>query len=493
MRAHYWISCWIALAACQITAASPTLQTNVIPVFPDGTTVSIAIGDVNGDGKNELVAVSSQYNAVRIGRVSSDGTWTLLQSIPLGIPSGYPAAQFVSLTIVDMNGDGLKDFVFWGRSNSNKGLLYVLTQTPTGAFVIATYPTPETDADYGMAIADINGDGLPDVITANFGYSSTATLFVLYNAPNTTRFTTYQAIASPSPRILYVYSADLNGDSKMDLFATTHPYGTPGLVVAYNQGTSLGTATILSGPSITETAGFGILNPDGLPDLLTTDGIPNAYTQYISRYHGYAYASPQRLNPGNEPRSPRILDLNGDGVPDLVIDNTLDHTLAVYYGDPVTRQLRSSPFILSGPNLLSTDHGEHGSSDPLTVGDLDNDGLADVVFAVSRIVWIHQLAQAPPVIGTSFNASKIGLNGTSTLSFTITNPDSTTMQAGISFSDTFPSGLLVATPNSLNITGAGCSLNRQCHRRRGIWRCDRCRWHDWTFRLLHGDRESHWR
>ena len=222
---------FLVSATKQVTATTPLL-TNIIPVFPDGTYVSAAIGDVYGDGQNELVAVSGQYNVVRIGRVSSDGTWALLQEIPLGVPSGFPNVQLVSLAIVDMNGDGLKDIVFWGRGNAAKGLLYVLTQTQIGTFVVSTYPTPETDADYGMAIADINGDGLPDVITANHGFSTAATIFVLYNAPNATRFTTYQAIPSPSPRLYYVYSADLNGDGKMDVFATTHPYGTPGVVLA---------------------------------------------------------------------------------------------------------------------------------------------------------------------------------------------------------------------------------------------------------------------
>lgn len=178
---------------------------------------------------------------------------------------------------------------------------------------------------------------------------------------------------------------------------------------------------MLTGPSLTETAGFGVLDPDGLPDLVTTDGIPDAYTQYIRRYHAYSYASPMQLSPGNEPRSPRILDLNGDGVPDLVVDNTLDHTLAVYFGDPATRQLGTTPFILSDPNLLTTDHGEHTASDPLVVGDLDNDGVQDVVFAVARIVWIHRPAASPDAyqIGYASNLlvgdSYINLTNTGTV------------------------------------------------------------------------------
>jgi hypothetical protein len=282
-----------------------------------------------------------------------------------------------------------------------------------------------------MAIADINGDGLPDVITANHGYSAPATLFVLYNAPDSTRFTSQtnpppQILPSPSGRILYIYGLDLNGDGRADVVATTHPYGSPGVVVAYNQGFSannpyLAAATMLPGPSVTETAGFGVLGQNSMPSLVTTDGIPNAYSQWISLFQGPSYSSPLRLSPGNEPRSPRILDINGDGAPDLVIDNTLDRTLAVYFGDPATGQLNLTPFIFSDPNLLSTDHGPGGATDPLTVGDLDNNGVQDVVFVVNRIIWIRNVPSQNsqsitfgPLVNLTYGAAPFALSATAT-------------------------------------------------------------------------------
>ena len=43
----------------------------------------------------------------------------------------------------------------------------------------SVYPTPETDAGYGMALGDI--DGLLDVVTTNLGFSSASAVFVLHN------------------------------------------------------------------------------------------------------------------------------------------------------------------------------------------------------------------------------------------------------------------------------------------------------------------------
>src|SRR5262249_36677864 len=55
----------------------------------------------------------------------------------------------------------------------------------------------------------------------------------------------------------------------------------------------------------------------------------------------------------------------------------------------------------------------------------------------------------PPTIAKSFDVASIPINGTSTLTFTLTNPNSATTLSGISFGDSFPSGMLVASPNGL--------------------------------------------
>ena len=63
---------------------------------------------------------------------------------------------------------------------------------------------------------------------------------------------------------------------------------------------------------------------------------------------------------------------------------------------------------------------------------------------------------APPSISKSFSPFTIGVNGTSTLTFTITNPNATTALTNVGFSDPFPSGVVIANPNGVT---ANCAAN----------------------------------
>ncbi|HLJ90725.1 MAG TPA: hypothetical protein VKZ53_28220 [Candidatus Angelobacter sp.] len=65
------------------------------------------------------------------------------------------------------------------------------------------------------------------------------------------------------------------------------------------------------------------------------------------------------------------------------------------------------------------------------------------------IVARAQAQVAPPTIAKAFNPGSISVNNSTTLTFTLTNPNASTALTGVSFSDTLPSGLIIANPDSL--------------------------------------------
>jgi hypothetical protein len=76
----------------------------------------------------------------------------------------------------------------------------------------------------------------------------------------------------------------------------------------------------------------------------------------------------------------------------------------------------------------------------------------------AAIATYKAVPAVPPSISAAFSPSTIPLNGTSTLTFTITNPNASNALTGVAFSDTLPTGLVVATPNGLTNTAGGTAL-----------------------------------
>ncbi len=83
-------------------------------------------------------------------------------------------------------------------------------------------------------------------------------------------------------------------------------------------------------------------------------------------------------------------------------------------------------------------------------------GNTDFTGGTGSLTGNPQVVVAPPAIAASFTPGTVPQNGTSTLTFTITNPAANTIAAtGVAFTDTLPSGLVVATPNGLANTCGG--------------------------------------
>ena len=131
---------------------------------------SLAIGDLNGDGKPDLVV--PDYAANRVAVLLGTGTGAF------GSPTYYPVGDRpFSVAIGDLNGDGKPDLAVTNGSSKN---VSILLGDGTGPFGPATNFTVGSNAS-GVALADFNGDNKPDLAVAN-AWSDTVS--ILLNTTN---------------------------------------------------------------------------------------------------------------------------------------------------------------------------------------------------------------------------------------------------------------------------------------------------------------------
>ena len=192
--------------------------------IPDDVT-NVALGDMDGDGCADAVTTET-FGLVRIFKGTCDGSFVAFTNVTT-VGAGDDGA---TIALADMDGDGHLDVVttglflgvdpFWGQEATN--LVSFLKGDGHGNLSVAKVYRNEPDC-FGLAIADLNGDGKPDAITA---CQDTDTAAVFLN-DDTGGFTAPyggylgyiqngQGGTINAPFTDF-YFTDLNGDGKPDL------------------------------------------------------------------------------------------------------------------------------------------------------------------------------------------------------------------------------------------------------------------------------------
>ena len=131
--------------------------------------VAVAVADLNGDGKPDL-AVANGYPAHDISVLLARGTGF---EQPHAYPTGFAPHSIVA---TDLNGDGIPDLAV---GNVGDSTVSVLLGRGDGTFRRKLdAPTGSTATNNTIAVADMNRDGRPDLVTANFKPSSLVTVLL---------------------------------------------------------------------------------------------------------------------------------------------------------------------------------------------------------------------------------------------------------------------------------------------------------------------------
>jgi hypothetical protein len=347
--------CLISLLALP---AALTAQVNLLstPFAPVGNAPrNVAVADLDGDGKADLVAVNSIDNTISVLLSNGDGTFRPAVTYAVG-------AQPNDVAIADFNGDGKPDLAV---TSLNAKQVSVLLGNGDGTFQAAVnYPTSDMTLD--LVVADFNGDGKLDIAATDF---SGGVSILLGNGDGTFQGDRPFSIGNYAAALAV---GDFNRDGKADL-AVANSLSNLTIFLGNGDGTFTQGATYTLGEI--QGVAVGDLNLDGKPDLVITTGngssppaLQVAANVLLGNGDG-TFAAPVNYGTAAWPTGVVVADFNGDGNPDLAISDQLTNTVVLLTGQG------------DGTFQASFLYAVGGGPEGIAVGDFNGDGKIDLATA----------------------------------------------------------------------------------------------------------------
>ncbi len=278
-----------------------------------------------------------------------------------------------AVAVGDFNGDGIPDLAVANATQSgpNNGLVSILIGNGDGTFKAAVNYDSGGNEPSHIASGDFNADGKLDLVVTNYGGGGEVANVVLFLGNGNGTFKNPAAIVTETfpnlPR--YVAVADFDGDGKPDLAVTTGVNAT--IFLGKGDGTF---NTPVNYPVISPVSiAIADFNHDGKLDLAVSNENGDNVSILLGNGNG-TFQAAVNYPASYGPSSIAVGDFNGDGNPDLVVANAASAdsgaggtTISVLFGNS-DGTFQAPVSYTSGPEPFY-----------VAVGDLNNDGILDIV------------------------------------------------------------------------------------------------------------------
>ncbi len=333
-----------------------------------------AVGDLNGDGRNDVVAIQGSNNTGELLIYYQDASGKLHSPLVMNLD-----IHTRGVAIADVNNDGKADLVLSGVSKTALGgwpgrVVVILQDPATGQLRPPQEYTVSSDNVFKLAIADLNGDGRNDIVVAapQVGLPGNLSIFFQNSAGTFNPEVVYNNVHVMSESEIHV--ADMDNDGKNDIvvqsgltqFAVIRQTA-PGVFSPNPDFYNVQTSYYMKFNSFA----LGDVNGDGRTDVVTLDPGNNGYLN-IFLQNSQGTLDPPVLVQTDVPFGVKIADITGDGLNDIIYDvsggivvlpQQPDHT----FGPKVSYGYQS----LTGGGSMVTQ--------ALSIGDVTGDGKLDAV------------------------------------------------------------------------------------------------------------------
>jgi large repetitive protein len=340
----------VRLAAGLSPAGTVLLPDGLVRSSPDEP-VGVTAGVFDASGLTDLVVV--QRGADRISVLKGTPSGGLADpSLATSYTTGLNPTQAVAARL---GRDGRLDLAVLNEGSKD---ISIFMNNGRGGFI--TLPRIDAGDDpTGLAVRDVDGDGVADLLVGN----DVGDLLVLLGNGDGT-FRPYNR----ADRTVNLAVGDLNGDGNLDFVFSDESQdllsvqSRGGTTAGFVQGR--GNGLLAPGP-----VAIADMNGDGIPDLIVTNRGGNDVLVYLGLGHSQ-FAAPRLFYTGTAPVGLTVADVNGDGLPDLVVTNEGSNDVSILLGDRETTvwTLEPGPRLKVGVRPVST-----------TVVDVNGDGIKDIL------------------------------------------------------------------------------------------------------------------